>query len=133
MKEMIKMLEKKKKSGKELDPMYASSKMSVLQQLRDQMAGLMKDDLQPGKMKKVEVAASDEEGLKHGLDKAKEVLSGSEMEPMEEKDEGSPEEERAESPEEKAEEMAMDASDEDLDAMIKKLEEMKQHKKSMMV
>ena len=36
--------------------MHVSSKMSMLQALRDEMAGMMKDDLQHGRMKEVKVA-----------------------------------------------------------------------------
>lgn len=131
MKEFAKLFDKKKKEGKELDPIYKDSKMSVLQELRDQMSGLMKDDLQGSKMKKVEVAASDEEGLEEGLDKAKEMISGDESEESEDHSSPFGHDHSEESPEAKAEEMAQDASNEDLDAMIKKLEEMKQKKSSM--
>lgn len=82
-------LMEKKKDGKEMDPMYKDAKMSMLKALRDEMSGMMKDDLQGHSMKKVSVAAPDKAGLEHGLDKAKEMLGaadhGSEQdEPAEE-------------------------------------------------
>lgn len=63
-----------KKDGKEMSPMYKDAKMSMLKALRDEMSGMMKDDLQGHGMKKVEVASNSPEGLAHGLDKAKELL-----------------------------------------------------------
>lgn len=127
-----KLMEKKKKEAKPLDPMYASSKMSMLQALKDEMSGMMKGDLEHKGMKKVEVAAPDSEGLKEGLDKAKEVVGheGEEESPEHEASE-STEEESAEgeaNPSEEVEELAQDASSEELDEMIKKLEELKAKK-----
>lgn len=72
MERLMKLIEKRKSEGKEMDPMVKDSKMSMLKALRDEMSGLMKNDLSAPH--KVEVAANDEEGLKLGLDKAKEVL-----------------------------------------------------------
>ncbi len=76
MKMFEKLMEKKKQSaGKELDPIYKDSKMSMLKALRSHMSGMMKDDLSnPVGMKKVEVAASDKSGLSDGLDKAKDLI-----------------------------------------------------------
>lgn len=67
-----KMMEKKK-DGQEIDPMYKHAKMSMLQALKDEMSGMMKDDISHP-MKKVEVAADDKAGLVKGLDKAKDLL-----------------------------------------------------------
>jgi hypothetical protein len=76
MDDKMKKLMEKKKDGKEIDPMHKEAKMSMLKELRDQMSGMMKDDLQNhgASMKKVEVAAPDAAGLAHGLDKAKELI-----------------------------------------------------------
>lgn len=63
-----------KKGSKEMSPMYKNAKMSMLKALRDEMSGMMRDDLQGQGMKKVEVQASDKAGLEQGLDKAKELL-----------------------------------------------------------
>jgi hypothetical protein len=68
----------KKKDGKEMDPMYKHAKMSMLKALKDEMSGMMKDDISSGPMKKVEVAADDKQGLVEGLDKAKHLLGGGE-------------------------------------------------------
>lgn len=70
-------LMEKKKDGKELDPAYKDAKMSMLKALRDEMAGMMRDDLKGHSMKKVQVASDSAEGLEHGLDKAKDLISGS--------------------------------------------------------
>jgi uncharacterized membrane protein len=67
------MLEKKK-DGKEIDPMHKKAKMSMLKALRDEMSGMMSDDLHGHKMKKVEVASNDSKGLEEGLDKAKQLI-----------------------------------------------------------
>lgn len=67
-----KLMEKK---GKPLDPMYKDAKMSMLQELRNAMSGMMKDDLSDAKgMKKVEVAGNNPDALAAGLDKAKEMV-----------------------------------------------------------
>lgn len=65
-----KMLEKK---GKKLSPVEQKAKGDVLSDLRDQASGMMSDKL--GSLKKVSVMAPDEEGLKEGLDKAKDFVS----------------------------------------------------------
>lgn len=65
------------KKGKPMDPNYKAAKMSMLNSLKDEMSGMMKDDLSNAKgMKKVEVAGSDPTALKAGLDKAKEMVVG---------------------------------------------------------
>lgn len=71
----LKKLMDKKNDGKEIDPEYKNAKMSMLKALRDEMSGMMKDDLTKPGMKKVEVASDSPEGLSHGLDKAKEMMS----------------------------------------------------------
>lgn len=68
-------LMEQKKNGKELDPEYKRAKMSMLDALRSEMAGMMRDDLSNHSMKKVQVASDSKEGLASGLDKAKEMLS----------------------------------------------------------
>lgn len=78
---MEKLMEKKKDSGKELDPMYKDSKMSMLKALHKEMSDMMAGGLKDHQgMKKVEVASDSPEGLKHGLDKAKDLLEGSDEE-----------------------------------------------------
>lgn len=66
-----------KKKGKPMDENYKAAKMSTLSSLRDEMSGMMKDDLANAKgMKKVEVAGSDPTALKAGLEKAKAMVGG---------------------------------------------------------
>jgi hypothetical protein len=74
MDKLMKLIAKKKQEGKEMDPMEKEAKMSNLKALRDEMSGMMKEDLMHP-AHKVEVAASDEQGLEKGLDKAKQVLA----------------------------------------------------------
>lgn len=74
MEQFRKLLEKKKAEGKHLDPMEKESKMSMLKALKQEMGGMMKDDISPENMKKVTVASDDSEGLKAGLDKAKSMV-----------------------------------------------------------
>lgn len=74
MEQFRKLLEKKKAEGKHLDPMEKESKMSMLKALKQEMGGMMKNDLSPENMKKVTVASNDKQGLAAGLDKAKSML-----------------------------------------------------------
>lgn len=69
---MLQELLKKKKPNKDMDPVHKSAKMSVLKDIRDMAANDMGGDLKD--MKKVTVASPDEEGLKMGLDKAKDLV-----------------------------------------------------------
>lgn len=99
----------KKKKGPMLSDNERNAKMSVLKDLRNQASQSMGNRLKD--MKKVTVSAPDEQGIKAGLEKAKELIAGKHGEPME----GSPEEEGSESPlEEELEEAHGDISpDED--------------------
>jgi len=100
MEKLMKLMEKKKQEGKQMDPMYKESKMSMLKALKDEMTGMMKSDLSPEKMKEVKVASNSTEGLAKGLDKAKELI-GDPSGPEGESEEGESDmEESAESPEE---------------------------------
>ncbi len=65
---------------KKLSPLEQKAKMGVVKDLRDLAAKHMSDKLEG--LKKVTVASDSEEGLKHGLDKAKEIVSSPEMEHM---------------------------------------------------
>lgn len=73
---MMKMLAKKR----DLHPAEKQAKMDVVNELR-QMASEAMHDKMDG-LKKVSVMSDSEEGLKHGLDKAKEVVSGGEENQM---------------------------------------------------
>ena len=70
---MSKLFEKKKKEGaQKLPENEKHAKMSVLHDLKDQASKAMAGKL--GGFNKVSVASNDEAGLKHGLEKAKELL-----------------------------------------------------------
>jgi hypothetical protein len=85
-----KMIEKKQ--GGKMSDAAKKAKMSVLHDLKGQADEAMGDGLKG--LKKVTVASDSPSGLKHGLDKAKEIVGGSMF------DDKSPEEESHESPEE---------------------------------
>lgn len=70
MNEKLMKLMKGKKHG--LSDTEKRAKMDVVKDLRSTAAEAMKDRI--GGLKKVSVASDSEEGLKHGLDKAKEIL-----------------------------------------------------------
>lgn len=74
MKDLMKLMEKKKAEGKEMSPLYKDSKMQKLQELKDEMSQMMKGDLSGDGMQKVQVASDNPEGLKAGLDKAKDLI-----------------------------------------------------------
>lgn len=71
---MMRMMKMKKKSN--MSDSEQEAKTSVLENLRDSMSDQMGKKL--GGMKKVTVAAPDEEGLEAGLDKAKELVEAKE-------------------------------------------------------
>lgn len=73
---MMKMLAKKR----DLSPSQRQAKMDVVNQLRDIASGEMRDKMDG--LKKVSVMSDSQEGLEHGLDKAKQVVSSDEMEQM---------------------------------------------------
>lgn len=112
------------KKSKEENPMKKEAKLNAIKALREFASGMMGDDIK-GKLSKVTVAAKNPEDLKKGLEKAQEMLpeSSSEESEME-----SSEEEMAEGPEHEAMEMtSMEECEtpEEIDALIKKLEEKK--------
>ena len=72
MKELMELMKSKGKPVK--DGMYKNTKLGMLEQLQQAMEGEMGKDLSG--LKKVSVAASSKEGLKEGLDKAEELVSG---------------------------------------------------------
>jgi hypothetical protein len=79
-----------------------------------------------GAAKKVTVAADSKEGLKEGLDKAKEILghgATDELEPMDNSSEDEEETEPIDNPEEESQELVDQVeSPEEADALIKKLQ-----------
>lgn len=77
---MEKLLAKKRAGGDELDDAEKNAKMHVINAMRDMASSAMGEKLQG--LKKVSVASDSDEGLAHGLDKAKEILSHKEHEDM---------------------------------------------------
>lgn len=66
---------------KKLSPLEQKSKMDVVKNLRDMASQSMSDRLGDLK-KKVTVASDSDEGLKHGLEKAKEIVGSPELNHM---------------------------------------------------
>lgn len=134
---MKKMLEELMKS-KQKSPMsgeFKQAKGNVLKELMKAMDGMMLDDVK--NLKKVTVAAKDDEGLKAGLEKAEDLVEaklGESEDEMESEDEES--EDEMEAKEESCpgcEEGCELCENEDMDLMkleekIKKLEELKNQK-----
>lgn len=73
MEKFHKLLKKKMDEGHSLNPINKDAKMGVLKDLHKMASDSMADKLHG--LKKVTVAAPDEKGLEHGLDKAKEIVS----------------------------------------------------------
>lgn len=132
---LAKLMEKKGKKG-DLDENYKKVKMDVLKALHKEMGSMMGDEVKD--MKKVTIASPDASGLKMGLEKAKDMLSGMgeekpEMEEEAEEKEGEvcPECGEVHGDEgheaEESEEMSM----EDIEAKIKELEALKAKKQGM--
>jgi hypothetical protein len=128
MMEMIQKLAKKKGKDDELDPMYKDAKMGVLKDIHKMASDSMADDVKG--MKKVTVASPDEEGLEKGLDKAKELLNSS---PEDAEDDSEDEQGDDKKPdaadilenEIEHESDEGDLSDDEIDEMIKLLQEKK--------
>ena len=117
-----------KKKGKEkLDPSYKDAKMGVLKEIMDMASGEMKGDLAGAQ--KVTVAADDKEGLKDGLEKAKDLVGKMPVDDKEHEDSESPEKEAAEEEgaEEAKEEEGSESklSPEEMDVLKKLLAKMK--------
>lgn len=129
MKDLEKMLGKKKKDG-EADPMKKEAKLGVLKDLRGMASGMMKDGM------KATVMAKDKSGLEKGLEKAKDMVAhapGEENPALEQLEEETGRDldsdmEQGEDPKHKAMVMAEDCSPEELDEMIKALEDKKREK-----
>lgn len=75
MEEMLKAL-MKKKGKEEIDPKLKDAKMKVLKEIHSMASDDMGEDIKG--LKKVTVASPDQEGLEKGLEKAQEMVSGSE-------------------------------------------------------
>jgi hypothetical protein len=109
MEKLMKLLAKKKEMGQELSPVEKEAKMSVVDSLKKMAQDHMGDAMKKG-MKKVSVLSDSEEGLEHGLDKAKDIVKKL---PKAEDEESEPE---AYAGEESPEEEAME-EDSELDHM----------------
>lgn len=130
---LMKHLEKK---GKKLSPVEQKAKMGVVKELSSQAGEMLSDKLKG--LKKVTVASDSKEGLKKGLDKAKEVIHGRDPEKLVEQAEEEmgtdldKDMEEGEDPLHAAkvlgEESMEDCSPEELDAKIKELEALKAKK-----
>ena len=73
-----KLLEKKKKEGKTLNPLERDAKMSVMNDMKQMASDEMGDRLKG--LKKVTVASDSAPGLSEDLDKAKELLGDHDQE-----------------------------------------------------
>lgn len=108
------------------------AKKSVLSDMIKEMSGMMAEPLRS--MKKVTVAAKDDAGLKKGLEKAEEILESKEEmsdAPCEECGEMHEHSHEMEDSEEESEEQPSEQSLEEIEAEIKKLEELKRKKMGM--
>lgn len=131
-----KLLEKKRKGGKELSENEQKAKMSVVKHLKDIAGSEMSERLKG--LKNVSVASNSKEGLESGLTKAKEIVSKM-GDDQEEKDHDhlvdaaeNPLDEAMESPEQEAmEHLSPEHMDEAaLDAKLEELMKMKESLKA---
>jgi len=76
MNDMMKLLDKK---GDKMDDKEKAAKMSVIQDLIEQLSMMLQDDSMGMPMEQVTVAAPDEEGLEEGLEMAQDMVSDEEM------------------------------------------------------
>jgi len=128
MDKFAKMLEKKKKMGREMSDVEQEAKMNVIKDLRDEASSKMGEKL--GNLKKVAVMSDSKEGLEKGLDKAKEMMANMPEGHMEEESDAH---EGKETPEEEALEGHEDMenmSEEELDAKLQELMALKEKMKS---
>jgi ribosomal protein L29 len=106
-----KLMQKKMKDAKPMSDLEKGAKVKAIHEMRKMATDEMSEPLKH--LKKVTVASNDPEGIKMGLDKAKEMLG---HQPEEEMPESSDEEEMSESPEEEHQEdmhPEMEASEHD--------------------
>lgn len=114
----------KESNGKPLDSKSSKAKKEML----DHLSGLMKDHMSSG-LKKVTVASDSPEGLEKGLEKAKEIVEKKEVPDMEDEAEDMSEEDSGEkipfSDDSEEESQDEEMSAEEIDEMIKQLQEKK--------
>ncbi len=127
---MLKMLKAKKDKNKDsMSDNEKEAKLNVMKELRDSASKMMGDKVRG--IKELSVVAPDKKGLEKGLDKAKELIAGEESEESQEHEamEGESEdsaESEAGSEDDKLEQM----SPEELDEMMKKIQELNTKKAS---
>lgn len=122
--DMMKELLKKKKDGVEMDPKEKSAKMDMLKHIKGMAEGAMGDDIKG--LKKVTVASDSKEGLETGLKKASDIVEGSGSVMPESGKEDNMVDELGESKEGEMEEVLAEMdSPEEIDEMIKLLQEKK--------
>lgn len=128
-----KLLSKKLKDGKTMSDTEKQAKGSVLNEMKSMASDMIGDKIKG--LKKVSVASNSEEGIKHGLDKARELIGGQDEsdsedeESMEDPQEEISESPEAESDEQKIEDMCKDMDESQIDDLIKKLMEIKDNKR----
>lgn len=93
MNEFKKLLLEKAKKGDFLSDSEKEAKMSVINEMKGMMKGMMGDDIRG--LKKVTVASDSPEGLKEGLEKAEDVIESKMGEEESEEPKLSKEEKRA--------------------------------------
>lgn len=123
MKDLMKMLEKKKSGDGEMDETKMSAKMDVLKELRDLAASQAGDSVKKG-MQEVSIMAPDKEGLKEGLEMAEEVVEEG-PEGMAEMIAEAPESEEMEMLEDDEDEEMSYEDDEDDEEALEKMAKMK--------
>lgn len=125
---LMKMMKAKKMKGADMSDTEKDAKMSVLKDLQKMAAEAMSGRLHG--LKKVTVAGDSPEAIEEGLDHAKSMLEGDEMEHEEHEAKESPEHEMMEDLHDgdMGEEESEDESEDDLDAKIQKLMELKKKK-----
>ena len=118
MKEFKDLLKKKMSEGCKMSDNEKEAKMCVLDELKAMMRGKMGEDL-----KEVTVASDSKEGMKEGLEKAKDLVAANE-----EMDEDISEDDMDSDSDEKPEDMIADMSEEDMDKMMELIKKHKEEK-----
>lgn len=115
------------KKSKDVDPVKKEAKLNALKGLRSMATDMGGDDVKRG-MSKVTVAADDKEDLKKGLDKAKELVESPELEAAEEATGMDLDNDQEAGESEDHQEKVLEACNdpEEIDEMIRKLQEKKQ-------
>ncbi len=113
--------------AKKLSEMEQKASLKALGDYRGEAQKLMKDKMK--NLKKVTVASDSEEGLKEGLEKAEDLIKGTDMYSSEQANDNF--EDRTEHGEAELEEDCEELSEEELDERIQKLLAIQKKKKSI--